>query len=262
MSSLNKMLSLLDLFTPSAPVWSTDDLIRFSGSSRSTCYRYIKALQYAGLISPVGSSSYILGPRIMEFDRQIRLCDPVYTAGGSTMEKLSEETKCSSVLCVLFSDMVMCVRDVLRPDAPRELFSRGQKRPLFAGAASKIILAYIPPHQLRRLYRKHRKTVAASGLGADWNAFRESLRVIRENKYCITRGEFNPGITGVAAPLFNKDGKVLGSIGIAAYSVRMSDNKWLKMAPRVVAAAAEITRRISTANFDADLAARAVGKAA
>jgi len=253
------MLSLLDLFTPPAPVWSTDDLIRFAGSSRSTCYRYIKALQDAGLIAPVGSSSYILGPRIIEFDRQIRLCDPVYTAGGPIMAKLSEETKCSALLCVLFSDMVMCVREAVRPDAPPELFSRGQKRSLFAGAASKIILAHLPPHQLRILYKKHRKTIAASGLGADWHAFRESLRVIREDKYCITRGEFNRGVTGVAAPLFNKDGKVLGSVGIAAQTYRISDDKWPRMAQKVVAAAEEISLRISTANFDADLPARAVG---
>ena len=53
MSSLEKMLSLLDVFTLAAPVWAVDDLIRYSGCSRSTCYRYIKVLQGAGFIAPV-----------------------------------------------------------------------------------------------------------------------------------------------------------------------------------------------------------------
>ena len=259
MNSLNKMLSLLDVFTPSAPIWSTDDLIRYARASRSTCYRYIKALQDAGLLTPVGTSSFVLGPRIIEWDRQIRFCDPIYTTCGPVIQKLSDQTKCSSLLCVLYSDMVMCVREVLRPDAPPELFGRGQKRPLFAGAASKIILAYLPPHQLKSLHQKHRKTIAASGLGADWDAFRESLKAIRQAGHCVTLGEFNPGVRGVAAPLFNKYGKVLGSVGIGGQASRLPEAMLPKVSKRVRDAAAEITRQISTTNFETVLPARAVG---
>jgi len=32
------MLELLNVFTTAAPAWSTEDLIRFSGTSRSTWY--------------------------------------------------------------------------------------------------------------------------------------------------------------------------------------------------------------------------------
>ncbi|MEN3383250.1 MAG: hypothetical protein V7608_3294, partial [Hyphomicrobiales bacterium] len=46
-NSLEKMLELLNVFTTAAPAWSTEDLIRFSGTSRSTGYRYIKTLQDA-----------------------------------------------------------------------------------------------------------------------------------------------------------------------------------------------------------------------
>ena len=130
------MLSLLDVFTPAAPVWSTEDLIRYSACSRSTCYRYIKVLQGAGFVTPVAKGSYILGPRIIELDRHVRLCDPVYAAGGPPMRRLAARTGHSALLCVLFSDTVMCVREEIVADAPAGLFSRGQKRPLFSGAAS------------------------------------------------------------------------------------------------------------------------------
>jgi DNA-binding IclR family transcriptional regulator len=56
-SSLQKMLALLDVFSTEAPAWSTEDLIRFSGTSRSTCYRYVKALQQAGLLTPVSGGA-------------------------------------------------------------------------------------------------------------------------------------------------------------------------------------------------------------
>jgi hypothetical protein len=57
-SSLERMLSLLDVFSIAAPAWSTEDLIRFSGASRSTCYRYVQALQRAGLLTPVAGGAF------------------------------------------------------------------------------------------------------------------------------------------------------------------------------------------------------------
>lgn len=259
MNSLERMLSLLDVFTIAAPVWSTEDLIRYSGCSRSTCYRYIKALQQAGLLTPVADGGFILGPRIVEMDRQIRTCDPVYTAGGPPMETLAKRTGHTALLCALYSDTVMCVRNVPGIDAPEGLFSRGQRRPLFQGAASKVILAYLPPHQLRTLHAKHRKAIAAAGLGGDWDSLRATLRTIRQHGYCITSGEFNPGIVGIAAPLFNRNEQVLGSLGIAMASRAVKQDAHGPLAAAVAAAAAEATRRIAAFEHGVDRPARAVG---
>jgi DNA-binding IclR family transcriptional regulator len=259
MNSLEKMLSLLDVFTLAAPVWSTEDLIRYSRCSRSTCYRYIKALQSAGFLTPVANGCYILGPRIIELDRHIRLCDPVYTAGGPPMQRLAARTGCSALLCMLFSDTVMCVREELNADAPEGLFSRGRKRPLFSGAASKVILAHLPAHQLRNVFAKHRKTIAAAGLGADWRSFRTALRKIRQDGYCITTAEFAPGITGIAAPLFNRAGKVLGSLGIAMSEPNADPSQFPVLAKVVIKAAEDATSRIRAGRRGVDLPARAVG---
>jgi len=259
MNSLERMLSLLDVFTLAAPAWSTEDLIRYSRCSRSTCYRYIKVLQDAGFLTPVANGSYILGPRIMELDRHIRMCDPVYTAGEQPMKRLAQKTGHSAILCMLFSDSVMCVREERNAAAPPMLFSRGQKRPLFSGAASKVILAHLPPHQLRSLYAKHRRTIALSGLGADWDIFRKTLRQIREHGYCVTVGEFSSGIVGIAAPVFNRAGKVLGSLGLAMAKSAVQRSQYATLARAVTKAAQDVTQRVSSAEHGVDLPARAVG---
>jgi DNA-binding IclR family transcriptional regulator len=258
-SSLEKMLALLDVFTPAAPTWSTEALIRFSGTSRSTCYRYIKVLQDAGLLTPVAGGAWMLGPRVIELDRTMRLCDPVTIGGGPAMRRLAQETGHSGLLCVLFSDTVMCVDNVPAAGAPTGLFSRGQRRPLFTGAASKAILAHLPPHQLRALFARHRTAIAGSGLGADWDAFRLTLRGIREAGHCVTVGEFRPGVLGVAAPLFNQDGSVLGSLGIATQADRVAPDQRATLAAQVIAAAAEACSRIAEQQPQGARPARAVG---
>lgn len=259
-NSLEKMLSMLDLFTEAAPIWSTDDLIRYMGNSRSTCYRYIKTLQGAGLIAAVGNGSYVLGPRLLELDRQIRLCDPLYTLAGSLLSALVEKTGHSALLCTLYSQYVMCVRVEHDGVAPEGFFDRGQKRPLFSGAASKIILAHLPIHQLKGLYLKHRKTIAAAGLGADWEGFRTRLRNIRQAGFCQTIGEFSPGIVGISSPIFNKEGKILGSIGIGASLAAFQRQNAQEIVDVVRQVAQDATSRMSETQTQLDRPARAIGR--
>jgi hypothetical protein len=152
----------------------------------------------------------------------------------------------------------MCVDDVPAAGAPAGLFSRGQRRPLFAGA-SKVILAYPPPHQLRALFAPHRTAIAGAGLGADWEAFRTILRGIRDAGHSVTVGEFRHGILGIAAPLFNQDGSVLGSLGIATQVQRVSSNERARLADIVIASAGEAGRRIAQEQPLGARPARAVG---
>ncbi len=253
------MLALLDVFTPAAPVWSSEDLIRYSGMAASTCYRYLKILHTSGLLARVANGSYVLGPRIIELDHTMRLSDPVYVLGTPVVEELQRKTGHNALLSILYSDSVMCVQDALSPKAPAEIFRRGQKRPLVAGASAKIILAFLPLHQLRSVYAKHRKAIASTGLGADWPRFKTILRDIRKAGFSMSMGEYNPGIISIAAPLFNKNNEVLGSVTLAASVSQVREPIFREFIPDVVQAGEEITARISSESRLPALAARAIG---
>jgi DNA-binding IclR family transcriptional regulator len=258
-NSLVRMLSLLDLFTAAAPAWSSEALIRALGTSRSTGYRYIKALADIGMLAPVANGHYTLGPRIIELDLQIRHCDPLYKAAGPVLKKMAHECQLSAILCALFSGSVLCVREELAPDSPAHLFSRGQRRTLFRGAASKIILAHLGPHQLRSIYGKHKSTIATSGLGTDWDTFREHLAEIRRAGFAKTIGEFNPDVIGIAAPIFNKSGQILGSIGVAGADSKFNRDDVERVVAIVKDSARQVTERIGIIAVGTDRPARAVG---
>ncbi len=257
-NSLARLLGVLDLFTPAAPAWPTNALIKSLGMSRSTGYRYIKALADVRLLTPVSNGHYVLGPRIIQLDRQIRQCDPLYNAAEPAIRWLASKSGHSVTLCALFSGAVLCVREELTADSPTNLFTRGQTRPLFRGATSKIILPYLRPHQLRILYTKHAKEIATSGLGTDWTSFRANLAKMRRAGSVVTVGEFNPGVLGVAAPVFNRAGHILGSIGIAGAEAKFTREEIERVTELVVAAAKKVNERIAVTNIGTDLAARAI----
>lgn len=258
-SSLTKMLGILDLFTPEASIWSTNDLIKRLGTSRSTAYRYIRGLHAAGLIGAVGNGYYVLGPRIVELDLQIRNCDPLHQAGKGVLEQLVAATGHSALLCTLFSNSVLCIREHLAPLSPDSLFSRGQRRPLFFGATSKVILPHLPSHRLRSIYNRNAATVAKADLGITWKEFKSNLLKIRKDGYVMTRGEFNSGVIGIAAPVFNSEQLIIGSIGIAFQQNELPNVDLPKTIIALKRAAREITQRMATTMTGMDLPPRAVG---
>jgi DNA-binding IclR family transcriptional regulator len=214
-SSLAKMLQILQLFSEKEPVWSTAAIIETLEASRSTGYRYIKTLHDAGLLNAARNGYYTLGPGIIEMDLQIRLTDPLLLASHGVLEDLVDKIGHSALLCTAYHDSVLCIGEARAPQSPENRFSRGQRRPLFQGAVSKVILAYLPHHRLKAIYPRQRMEIESAGLGGDWSEFRAALGQIKKDGYSLTKGEFNPGVYSVAAPILTDQKTSLGSVGVA-----------------------------------------------
>lgn len=258
-SSLTKMLSILDLFSEDTPVWSTTAIINELGASRSTGYRYIKVLSNAGLLGAVGNGYYMLGPRIIELDLLIRRTDPLLGGAKGILEQLVNATGHTALLCMLFQNSVLCINEHLAPLSPKMLFSRGQRRSLFKGAASKVILAYLPNHRLRSIFSRRQEQIRDAKLGETWEEFRDGLAKIRSNGYVRTVGEFIPGNVGIAAPIFNSDESIIGSIGIACSKDELRGTDVNRVVLSVKRAAKEISQRMGTQEGGLMLPPRAVG---
>lgn len=214
-SSLSKMLYILDLFTETEPVWSTAAILEALETSRSTGYRYIKTLHDAGLLTTVRNGQYSLGPRIIEMDLQIRQTDPLVLASRGVLEELVDKIGHSALLCTAYGDSVLCVSECRAPSSPENRFSRGQRRPLAQGAVSKVILAHLPHYRLKAIYPRQRDEFESYGLGSNWVDFRKTLGKFKKDGYVLTKGEFNPGVYSVAAPILTDQKTALGSVGVA-----------------------------------------------
>jgi DNA-binding IclR family transcriptional regulator len=58
----------------------------------------------------------------------------------------------------------------------------------------------------------------------------------------VSRGEIDPGRTGIAAPIFDEARGVLGSLSLALPSARIDDAFVARLAPLTVAGAREVER--------------------
>jgi DNA-binding IclR family transcriptional regulator len=217
-STSDRLLSVLDLFDLEQPDWSVDEAAAVLGLATSTTYRYFASLTARGLLAPFANARYVLGPTIIRYDRQLRLTDPLISAAESELQRLArlEPGRTVAFLCRLLGGQVMCVQQASVGDPSFAVgYERGRLMPLFAGSASKVILAHLPPRQLRAHYGREPAAFSGAKLGTSWDEVRATLRAIRDAGYAVSTGEVDPGMRGVSVPLVDQANAVIASVNVA-----------------------------------------------
>jgi DNA-binding IclR family transcriptional regulator len=242
-NSRAKMLSVLDLFTEKAPVWTADDICSRLGFSTSTGYRYIRELAAAGLLTRITGGAYVLGARIIQLEALMRSIDPISRLGRGVIVSLVKQTGCDALLSNIYGEHVVNVLHERGVENLPLTYVRGRPHPRFRGAMAKAILAFMPRSRAARLYEAHKEEVAASGLGSSWNEFWQNLQVIRKRGYSDSRGELDAGVVGFGVPVFNGD-EVLGSVALGCSPGRLKVLNQPMLIELLKAAAAQISTAI------------------
>lgn len=203
MSSTKKMLFILDMFTPEKVTISLEEVIDLLQISVPTAYRYLKELCDVGLLAKSEANSYILGPKIIKLDYQIRTSDPVIKLGKPILKELMHITGGEVLLSTMYNDEIINVYSEKPADFNYELtYSRGNPHPLFKGATSKMITAYLPKNKLKKLFEKYKQKVISEIPDFDFDIFQEELAQFKKQGFVISMGELDEDFVGIAAPIF------------------------------------------------------------
>lgn len=247
MSSLDRMLGVLDLFSESRTGIQSNDVSDLLTCSQATAYRYLRSLCASGFLSQGQEGFYTLGSRIIELDRLLRKTDPLLTNARVVMSELSAQWDLNMMLCSYYKDKVMCADIVGSNETLQVTYERGKPIPLFRGAMAKVILANLSPYQLKNLMLEHGGEIQQAGLGDNWKIFRGNLNKIRKMGSCVTRAEVIKDLIGVAAPIFNKEARVLGSIVFVISDKELKHHGEDALRAAIVQAAENVTHAISMA---------------
>lgn len=247
MESHKRMLRILDLFEERNQGWSAEELHEELGYTRSTLYRYLKLLTDAGLLTSLPGIGYALGPRIIELDYQIRTGDPLIRAARAPMQEIVAKFPGVALLCRLYRNRVLCVHQESSTETVHSRFERGFARPLTRGAASLAILANLPTHRLNRLHRDMAGDFTEAGLGEDLAQVKMALKSHRQNGWVRTSGQVTPGVTGIAAPIFDAGNEVIGSLSLTSASDSLGPDSIERITASVTACARIVSTSLRSA---------------
>lgn len=211
-NSLDKLLAVLDGFEEQTLLIDVDRAAELSGSSRPSAYRYLQALTRSGLLTPTSGGRYALGSRVIELAMLRQANDPLHRASHHLIRHYAQTTGLNIMVCSYYGDKVLCTDFAWADWNVAEIYRPGRSMPLFRGAMAKVILANHSTSHLRSIWTWNEAAIRDAGLGDTLNAFLDGMAEIRAAGVMITRGEVFAGVVGVAAPVFDLESQVLGSV--------------------------------------------------
>ena len=241
------MLAILSLFTIERSEISVEEASRILDASLRTTYRHVRSLSAAGFLTPMRGGRYVLGPACIQLDWLIRNTDPLTIASGPAITALAEAMPAPAVIliCRLFKDQVMCVLHSPVGEPPfASSYQRGRPMPLVRGAASKVILAFLPKRSVRQLHKRHAERMAQSGLGATPPEVERSLSLIRDTGISVTSGELDPGLTGIAAALTGPDVLPFGSLAAVVADPTFTPDVEVRITELLKVGAGQVTQAL------------------
>jgi DNA-binding IclR family transcriptional regulator len=244
MSSIAKLLSILELFSEERPFLSADEVAAQLECSVPTAYRYVRELVESGMLVRFPGGEYGLGPRIIKLDYHLRMSDPLLKVGQPVMHELSEHSGFDVVMSRWYGDELVDTHRETH-DVKLDLrYGRGRPRPLFLGAAPKAILSTFPKAKLAALFEQHAADIATSGLGDTLDAFRSSLLKIRRAGFYLSKGELEEGVSAIASPLFTDDsGEAVASLALIVPTPRLEFVNIERLVESIREAAARTSQR-------------------
>jgi len=134
----------------------------------------------------------------------------------------------------------------------------GQLHPLHAGASGKAILAFLPDRTIDRILKLRLDSVTGRTV-TDPVQLRFQIAEIRKQGYCISFGERLDGAVGIAAPVRDPGGEVVGSVQVTIPKQRFDPARADHFAGLVLHAAERITGLSALAHGEEAAGARGRG---
>ncbi|GAA5051706.1 DNA-binding IclR family transcriptional regulator [Thermocatellispora tengchongensis] len=214
LSTAIKCLKMLEVVAEAESSVRISELSRSLGIPRAAVHQQLVTLVAAGWMEQTGDGSYRLTLRPARIGqsalRQAGLGERVLPM----MERLVDEIREAVSLAILERGTATIIQRI-EPGRPLQVDLRAEAQmPLSRSASGRVLMAYASPRQLAELRE----------LGVDTPP-EEELAQVRELGYATSHGRWLEGVLGIAAPVFDLQGRCVGALSVAGPSGRFDRDK-------------------------------------
>ncbi|MFG2592309.1 IclR family transcriptional regulator [Streptomyces sp. NPDC048438] len=244
-STADRALDILGLFSENKLSVSGQEVATALGTARSTAYRYLQSLVGSGFLEENPAGGFRLGMRVLELSRLARRGYGMSEIAVPVMGRLCAEVGETVLLTRRAGGAAICVERCEAEHPVRISYERGSVLPANAGASALALLAWLPEQQCRDLLAAQRLERFTARTITDIDALVDRLVQIRKVGHCVSRGELDSDILGIAAPVHGSSGDVVAAVSVAALEHRVPDRRLDEVVAAVRRAADDISGQLA-----------------
>jgi IclR family transcriptional regulator, KDG regulon repressor len=219
-NTLIKGLCLLEVLARRGEPMGVSELAGAVSMPKSGVHRLLQALVDERYVEQSSSGRYRVSIKLWEVASAALPGFDLRRHAEAVMHALVEETGESVHLSVLDQREVVYVHKLEPPTNPVRAYSQiGGRVPAHCVATGKAMLAFRGPRWLAST-AEHLPPATVNTI-TDPHAFLAEMARIRAQGYASNGGEWRLGINGLASPIFDDAGTVVGAIGISGPAARI-----------------------------------------
>lgn len=238
-----RSMDLLNLFLTNTKL-GINDMVRLSGIPKTSVLRMVGSLEDMGFLHKDKDGQYSLGLLFLQFGNLVAERLDIRHVALSVMQKLRDDIK-EAVHLILRDGKESIYIEKLDTDHPVRLFTKiGRKAPLYAGASSRIFLAFMPEEEREEYLNEVELLPIGSGTITSKEKLREILENTRTTGYSFSRSELENYTAELSAPIFDHTGHIAAGLSIAGLDVRFGDGHMPGLISKIKQAANEISQKL------------------
>ncbi len=238
-----RSMEIVNLFERHAAL-TFQEIIELSGIPKTTVYRMLVTLEEMGLIEKGEDGKYRLGLLFLKFGHLVSSRLDIRKIALPFMENLHHDVNEAVNLIVRQGDEAIYIEKLDTYQKVRLYTAVGRRSPLYAGACSRVILAYLPDEEIDAYLRSAELKSFAAGTMTDREQIYETVRQARAYGYTVSHSELENHTAAVAAPIFNHQGNIAAGISIAGIEANYDSGNTAIFAEKAKAAAEAISRQL------------------
>ncbi len=244
--SLVKSLRLLKLYTSQRSEWGISDMVRELGYHKSSIQRIVDTLETEGFLARITADrrTYRLGPEILFLGNVAESNLDIKSVARPIMAQLVDQVHETSYLCIVDQYQCYYIEKIECSQPIRIVHSLGQRNPLHCTGVGKALLSGMTNDEIDRVIAERGLKRYTLGTITNRKDLFEEVERIRNERVAYDNEELNIGVKCIAAPIFDRAGRVVASISISGPVQRFVSEKIPFFESEVKAASDEISRAL------------------
>ncbi|QRG06285.1 IclR family transcriptional regulator [Xanthobacter dioxanivorans] len=219
-STTLKALKILETLVRGGRPRGISDLSREIGLPKSNIHRALTTLEAAEYVRRTSESTYTPTLKLWELGLEVMAQVDIRAIAAPHLKALVAETGESVILAVLDGHDVVYVDKAESGHAIQAITHVGSRIPAYSVGTGKAMLAFASEALQAEVAARAVAHTSSTIVGED--ALRNEFAAIRARGYAINRGEFRDEVSGVAAPILDGSGAVIGGVGVWGPDQRFS----------------------------------------
>jgi IclR family pca regulon transcriptional regulator len=240
--SLARGLLVIRAFDANAPRQRPADVAKRTGLNRAAARRYMLTLQQLGYLG-AEDDRFFLRPKVLDLGYAYISSMQIDQLVQPFLNDLAARTHESSSFAVLDNDEVLFVARSSGEKILQISVSIGGRVPAYSVSLGHALLSALPEDEFEH-YLKSLKSHAGK-LPINPRDLKAAVEKARKQGWALVSNVLTNGIVGIAAPIRNPDGTLMGALNIANYG--SGNPKLLKdHVPELLEAAASLERMLQS----------------